>query len=263
MSHISAQQRLCTRASLEEEFRNLGVHEGDTILLHSSLSAIGWVNGGAESVIYALLDVLGGSGTLVVPTHTGNNSDPIGWRCPPVPEEWWQTIRDTMPAYHPKISQTRAMGQIPELLRTWPGALRSAHPQTSFAAVGAKAEAITRGHALSCRLGEESPIIELERSGARGLLLGVGFDSNTVFHLAEYRTAASTESNSFAVLVNGEREWVTVEDTTLDSTDFRNLGQDFEREGSVIRGRVGDAECRLFSISEAVTFATRWMNTYR
>lgn len=74
---------VCTKQSLISDFKKLGIVEGETLLLHSSLSRLGWVNGGAETVISALLEVLGDEGTLVVPTYTGDNTDPAEWRSPP------------------------------------------------------------------------------------------------------------------------------------------------------------------------------------
>jgi len=87
---------LCTRKSLADQFRELGVNHGDTLLLHSSLRSLGWVNGGAEAVILALLDVLGNTGMLMVPTQSSDNSDPANWQHPPVPEAWKPIIRETM-----------------------------------------------------------------------------------------------------------------------------------------------------------------------
>ncbi len=91
------------------------------------------------------------------------------------------------PALSPRRGASRA---IRGTLRTWPGALRSAHPQTSFAAVGARAAEVVEGHAPDCRLGERSPLARLEAMAARVLLLGAGYDTCTSFHLAEYRIPA-------------------------------------------------------------------------
>src|SRR3569833_1910258 len=79
---------ICTMESLNHDFRALGIREGDTLLVHSSLGSLGWVCGGAEAVVRALLTPLGQEGTLAVPTQTEDNSDPKEWKQPPVPEEW-------------------------------------------------------------------------------------------------------------------------------------------------------------------------------
>ncbi|MEU8827495.1 AAC(3) family N-acetyltransferase [Streptomyces sp. NPDC048636] len=254
---------LCTRGSLAAELRELGLRPGETLLVHSSLSALGWVCGGAGTVVQALLDVLGTQGTLVVPTHSGDNSDPAGWCAPPVPETWWAEIRAAMPGYDPRTTPTRGVGRIPETLRTWPGALRSAHPQTSFAAVGADARAIVDGHALDCRLGERSPLARLEEAAARILLLGAGFGSCTAFHLAEYRIPAPVVDNSFAVITPRGRRWRTVRDTSISEERFEELGADFARERPVLRGRVGAAEARLFALADAVGYAETWLAAHR
>lgn len=77
---------LQTRASLAAALRDLGVRPGETLLAHTSLSSLGWVCGGPVALVQALLDAVGPDGTLTVPTHSGDNSDPAGWSAPPVPE---------------------------------------------------------------------------------------------------------------------------------------------------------------------------------
>src|SRR5579871_1511410 len=112
-----------TRESLTADLRALGVQPGMTLLVHSSLSALGWVSGGPVAVVQALLDVLGHDGTLVTPTQSGQYSDPAYWVAPPVPEAWWPIIRETMPAFDPRTAPTRGMGAIVEVFRNWPSAL--------------------------------------------------------------------------------------------------------------------------------------------
>ena len=147
--------------SLANDFAALGLREGMTVLVHSSLSSLGWVNGGSQAVIMALEQVLTSSGTLVMPTHSGDLSDPAYWQNPPVPEAWWGVIRDTMPAFDPELTPTRSMGKIPETFRKQEGVLRSGHPQVSFAAWGAMAARVTGGHTLEYSLGEGSPLARL------------------------------------------------------------------------------------------------------
>lgn len=254
---------LCTRDSLAAELRAVGIRPGETLLVHSSLSSLGWLCGGAGAVVQALLDALGENGTLVVPTHSGDNSDPSEWGNPPVPEAWWDAIRAVMPPYDPRTTPSRGVGVLPEVVRTWPGAVRSAHPQTSFAAIGPRASAIVDGHALDCRLGERSPLARLEEAGARVLLLGAGFGSCTAFHLAEYRIPAPYVDNSFAVMTPEGRRWTTVREASISEERFDELGADFEKERSVVRGTVGEAEVRLFAVADAVAYAEGWLAEHR
>ncbi|ALG08530.1 aminoglycoside N(3)-acetyltransferase [Kibdelosporangium phytohabitans] len=252
---------LCTTETIAEDLRAAGVEAGETLLVHSSLRSLGWVAGGAVAVVQALLEVLGPHGTLVVPTLTADNSDPAGWSSPPVPRQWWPAIRASMPAYDPLVTPSTQVGVIPESVRTWPGALRSAHPRTSFAAVGAAAAELTSGHAVDCKYGEQSPLARLERAGARVLLLGTGFDTCTCFHLAEYRiTGAVTTDESFAVMTPQGRQWTTVRDTATNDERFGELGEDFARDRPVRRGTVGAAATRLFPLADAVAYAQRWLS---
>lgn len=250
---------LVTQATLAEQLRDLGVRRGETLLVHSSLSSLGWVCGGPVAVVQGLLDALGPDGTLVVPAQSGDLSDPAVWSNPPVPEEWWEEIRATMPAYDPLVTPTRGVGVIPETVRTWPGARRSVHPQTSFAAVGLRAAEVLDGHALDCRLGERSPLARLEALHARVLLLGAGYDACTSFHLAEYRIPTPLVK----VGRPGPAGWEVVTEVSITSERFDELGHDFERDRPVVRGRVGAADARLFPVADAVAYAQRWLEIHR
>jgi len=257
---IAATAAPVTRAGLAGDLGRLGVRPGSVLLVHSSLSALGWVCGGAQAVVEALLDALGPEGTLVVPTHTNNNSEPSVWQHPPVPEDWWPVIRAAMPAYDPAITPVRGLGVVVEVARTWPGARRSDHPHDSFAAIGQQAETVTAGHALDSGFGERSPLARIHDLDGDVLLLGVGHGSNTSLHLAEHRVPdPPREPYGAAVMEAGGRRWMTWEDVVADESDFGALGAEFDATGAVTVGRVGAGEARLMRQRELVAFAVGWM----
>ena len=254
-----------TVESLQADFKALGIKKGMVLVVHSSLSAIGWVCGGAVAVIIALQEVIGKTGTLVMPTHSTDLSDPSQWKNPPVPESWWQTIRETMPAYDPDLTPTRSMGKIAETFRKQEGVLRSTHPQGSFCARGPHASSIIDNHSLAYRFGEHSPLARIYDLGGSVLLLGVGYSSNTSIHLAEYRANFPTKrvvQESAPVSRAGSRTWATFEDIDVDDSDFDRLGEDFLRSdtGKVVQhGKVGIADCQLMPQRAVVDFAVDWL----
>jgi aminoglycoside 3-N-acetyltransferase len=255
---------LVTRTSLTTELAGLGVRAGSVLLVHSSLRALGFVCGGPVAVVQALLDVLGPQGTLVVPTHTPDNSDPTNWQHPPVLEAWWPVIRAETPGFDPEATPSRHMGVIAEAVRTWPGAWRSDHPHVSFAAVGPAADELTDEHTLDEMLGEHSPLGRIYAADGDVLLLGVGHASNTSLHLAEYRVPSPVRAPyGAAVLAGGDRHWVWWEDVNTDADDFAALGTAFDATGATTIGPVGAATCRLMRQRAAVDFAVGWLTANR
>lgn len=259
---------LHTQESLTEAFAACGVQAGQVLIVHSSLKQIGGsICGGPEAVVNALLTVLGDEGTLVMPTHTTNNSEPSYWMYPPVPEDWWPQIRAHTPAYDPNTTRTRAMGILVETFRTYPGVLRSAHPMWSFAAKGKQASFITQGHTLDVEMGNDSPLGHLYELDASILLLGVPHANNTSLHLAEYRAnhKKGYEEQGSAMLVDGQRQWVTYTIMIPDADDFDKLGADYEADfpQAVTIGKVGNAVTRCMKMRPIVDFSVQWLEKHR
>lgn len=251
------------------DLRALGLREGEVALVHASLRAVAgmrsMVVGGAQAVLLALRDAVEASGTLVVPTFSPECSDPATWTRPPAPASWWPTFRNHLPAFDPLRTPSRGVGSLPELLRTWPGALRSTHPQCSFAALGPAAASIVGRQPLDEPFGEEGPLGALARLDARIVLLGVDYERCTAFHLAERRSRLPVRflRTGAPVERGGRRRWLEWSAPIVHSNDFSALGASYEREGSVARGLVGRAETRTFRLAHAVAFATAWLEANR
>jgi len=228
-------RKLVTVPTIIDGLSDLGVCDGATLLVHCSMSSFGHIEGGAQSVVEALIAAVGLSGTLVMPTLTHGRFDPSEWRNPPAPEEQWERIRFETPAFHPDKTPTdHTMSSVYELFRTWPGAVRTNHPHTSVAAWGKHRDRITQVHRLEERFGDSSPLGVLYELNAQVLFLGTNYATNTCFHLAEYRRPSPPMREFLIVQGDGdERRLVTYTDV--------------------------DAECRLFSFRSAVDFAQDWL----
>src|SRR5829696_7137660 len=129
---------LVARSRLVRDLRNLGLEPGGVTMVHCRMSALGYVVGGAETVVRALLDVVGPEGTLVAYT---------GWQdAPPddlgvLDEAARRAYLEEHPPYDPRTAlSSRDHGRVPEALRTWPGSRHSGHPEAGVAAVGPLAQ---------------------------------------------------------------------------------------------------------------------------
>src|SRR5690554_4784310 len=183
---IQLTKRPNTINSLVKDFKELGLEAGDVVIAHFAMSKMGWVSGGAEAVILALKEVITDEGTIVMPAQSAGNSDPEDWENPPVPKEWFETIRNSIPVYNPKTTPTRGIGVIPELFRTFPGVIRSNHPHASFTSFGKLKNEIITNHELSPMFGINSPLGNLYKiKNSKILLVGTTFETSTALNLSE------------------------------------------------------------------------------
>lgn len=260
------ERALVLKKDILKALKAVGVQPGQTIMVHTSLGALGFVCGGAQVVIEALAEAVGEEGTLMMPTQSWKNLDPtagVHWQ---EPEEWWQAIRDNWPAYDKAITPTNTMGAVAEMFRRWPGAIRSDHPARSVAALGKNAEYLTGDHDLSDIFGETSPVGKLYALDGYVLLIGVGYDKNTSLHLADVRADypgkhMSTESS--AVLENGKRVWKSYETLYVDGEDFTQIGEAFEARCRVTKAPLGNSRIVLMKQRELVDFAVEWIEKNR
>ncbi|WP_255948011.1 aminoglycoside N(3)-acetyltransferase [Streptomyces odontomachi] len=271
-----------TRASLADDLAELGVRPGGVVLVHARMGTVGPIrqrpgeytrDPAAEPLLGALQDVLGRRGTVVVPSFTEGNSTTSRVhrrRTEGMTADQRAAFRSRMPAFELDHTPSDGMGRFAETVRRAPGARRSSHPQTSFVALGSQAAKAVSCHDEKCHLGEESPLRWLYENDARILLIGVGYQVCSAFHLAEYRVPNPPRRDYACVVVQkGRPAWITYEDVDLDDTDFADLGTDFEKNDldrcspRVLRGLVGGAETRSLVMSAAVDFAVTWLSEKR
>ncbi|NLD87275.1 MAG: AAC(3) family N-acetyltransferase [Clostridiales bacterium] len=153
---------MITYSDIRLSLEMMDVMPGDTLLMHSALTSIGPVEGGADTVIDAFLDAVGPEGTIVMSTLTG-----------------WGEPFDA-------ATSPSAVGYISEVFRRRKGVLRSLHPVHSVAAYGKMAQYIVSGHEdCESGCGEGTPYFKLKEIGAKAVLLGVDMDRNTIMHSLE------------------------------------------------------------------------------
>ncbi|GII54613.1 AAC(3) family N-acetyltransferase [Planotetraspora thailandica] len=257
-----------SQETLTHSLRELGLGPGEVVLVHASLRRVGAMADGVATLVAALREAVGEEGTIVVPTFTSWNSDTsriYRARVSGMGRIRGRLYRWTIPAYEAATSSSIECGRLSEHVRLLPGAVRSDHPQTSFAAVGPQARRLMADHMLESHLGEESPLAKLFDAKAKVLLLGVGFDKCTGFHLAEYRYDPRPPAAEYgcAMRIDGRRTWRRYNDVVLDDSDFHKCGRDMEQAVFMEYGQVGNAESRLFSLVEAVQHAEGWMRNHR
>jgi len=235
-----------TKDDITRALRHIGVASGDVLLVHSSLSALGYVEGGANAVIDALLEAVGTNGTVMVPTITGRPEH--GPDCPPEFD-----VRHS-------ASWT---GIVPETFRRRPDALRSLHPTHSVAAIGPKAAFLVANHERSSTpCGRDTPYGRLVSLGGKVLLLGVDHNRSTLFHHVEEEASLAYHLQVQPVVarvtgVDGVQEEtppIYLHDWST-PRDFNRLEPALINGGAELVGTVGKAPTRLIDAARMVEIA--------
>ncbi|MCC7262001.1 MAG: AAC(3) family N-acetyltransferase [Candidatus Latescibacteria bacterium] len=214
------------------------------MLVHSSLRSFGRVEGGAHTVVQALLDLLGQAGTLVVPTFHHS----FFWGGP---QQVWN--REQTPSY---------MGLISETARTWPGARRSAHAPHPLAAIGAHAEDLS-GRRNTSVYAFDSPFYRLLELDAWVLLMGVDFNVCTLLHLVEELAEVPYrywDDLTGTVVLDGQASVQTFPFMRRHPgvhNDFLRCGRELEQQGLVQRTQVGPSLWRALRVRRLCDFALR------
>lgn len=261
---------IVTRSQLVRQLRGLGLEAGQVVMLHASVRAVGWVVGGPDQVLAALLEVLGPEGTLMMMVSWEDGTFEMAeWS-----EEKRRAYLEEAPPFDPARSRAyRKWSILTEYLRTWPGSCRSVHPDGSMAAVGRLAAWITADHPLRYGHGPGSPLAKLCEAGGKVLLLGAPFTSLTLLHYAEHLARVPGKRvvrYRCPVLQAGRRVWVELEEYDTNSPIgewegdgyFSLIPQEALGRGLGRMGPVGAALCHLFDAAGLHRFAVQWLEDH-
>lgn len=235
-----------TKAAVTAGLIRLGLKNGDDVGVHSSLSSFGYVEGGADAVIDALLDTVGPRGTVVMSTHSANLSE--DQRTPELTALGISWLMKILP--YDVATTPVTTGVIPETFRKRLGVVRGRHPSLSVAALGPKAPVLSEGwHRL------------LEVDGYI-LLIGVGLDRCTAMHLAETRVRLPARIREkitpprWFVEQFPEREW---EWDVGPYPDFAQLTRPCLERGIMKAGTVGNAALRLVKLRDLIDLYVEYL----
>jgi aminoglycoside 3-N-acetyltransferase len=267
MPHREEHRPVITKTGIISDLLRLGVAPGQVVMLHASVKAIGWVVGGPDTALQALLDILTPDGTLMM--MVGMEDPP--YHLPEWSAEKQEAYLQEYPPFDPATSRAdRRYGILTEYLRSRPGAHRSGHPESSFAAVGRLAKWVTEDHPLNYGYGSGSPLAHLCEAKGKVLMLGAPLDTITLLHYAEFLADVPNKRvvrYRMPVLREGRRVWIVLEefDTSRGIVDWQGedyfpiIAREYLSSGKGASGIVGAAESHLLDADELVKFGVGWM----
>lgn len=225
-----------TCLELQNQLKEMDLYPTDTVLVHSSMKSMGAVEGGADTVLDALMEYFS-RGLLLLPTHT------------------WAQMGEEYREFDP-VKEDACVGILPNLFRKRPGVCRSLHPTHSMAAYGAGAEEYTAGEEkcnTPCTPG--GCYDRLKDINGRILLAGVTHARNTYIHSVEEvlnipNRLTDKPVEFYTKMPDGSRKKIFMRRhynavQPYISEDFVKLTQAFYETGAARQVRFGNAECIL------------------
>ncbi|MEI7667946.1 MAG: AAC(3) family N-acetyltransferase [Erysipelotrichaceae bacterium] len=251
---------MITVETLTEHFKALKIEAGDVIEVHASLDALGFICGGAEAILTALLKLVGHDGTLVTNAHQLLNQDPALLDIP-IALEAYPTYRKMMLAYHGKQSSIDQVDALSYAVQLKDLSLVSPHPTYAVMAYGKQAKWITQTHALENSFSDHSPYARCLELKAKVLLLGVDYSVVSSLHLAEFQSKnRPLEVKACALLKEGQRKWVEYLDYAYQSDYLNEVGMMLEADHQVSILALGNSQSKLFMLEKAIEVAKEYLS---
>lgn len=228
-------------------------------MVHASVRSVGRITGGVNVLVQAMLDAIGPAGTLTAYVDF---------------EPFYEEGDAEIPVFDKRIAHAaRDHGILHEALRTWPGAIRSDHPDAGVVAIGRLAEWITEDHPFQYGYGEGSPFEKIIQANGRVLMIGAPLDTITLLHYAEHKACIPDKRivryRRLMPSANGP-EWVNFEefDTSqpvhdaLPENCFELIAMDYLDNGRGCKANIGNAQSFLFNGEDLVGFGIDWLHRH-
>lgn len=250
-----------TKDDLKMAFAQMGIRKGMLVFVQSSLRPFGWVVGGAQAIIDALMETVTYDGTIVMPAFTKNLSDPSMYKSGTVPRDSWYDIRQSSLPFNKRLSSPVNMGEVAVQFMRNDAVLRSNHPAYSFLAWGKYAKLVVEKHPLHFGLSKDSPLSKIVDLNGFVLLAGMNYDKCEMFDLAQYSNRnCPIRVLTYPVEKGGNVHWIKMLDKEISTNAYKAIGATMEERGVVKTLEVGNATCRFFSAREAINSATVYLN---
>jgi len=223
---------LLRKDGLKESLAELGIRSGQAVVVHAALSSFGSLEGGADTVIRALKELITEEGLILMPAFTYETS--YGSIKP-------DRIRKSK-SFHPGFPVSKPIGTVAETFRKSEGVCRNFHPQLSFCFWGREAASLSQKYYMSDSLSENSPLGEILSRDGYVLLLGTEFETISILHTAEYiADVPYNDYKAFYGYRQDSQHIVAELRTTGHSGEFRKIA------GLLLLGKVAFTSIRIES----------------
>ncbi|MDE6195515.1 MAG: AAC(3) family N-acetyltransferase [Erysipelotrichaceae bacterium] len=250
-----------TKEDVKLHLQSLGIQKGMLVLVDAAIHNFGYISGGAQAIIEALMEIVGYEGTIIMPSFTMEHMDPSCKSKYRIEREHWEYIRQNPMAFHRKLSAPTSQDALVHQFMRNEAIARSCHPLYSFVAWGKYAKLLCDKHPLHFGLSKDSPLGKIVDLNGYVLLLGCDYKECTMFHLARYHgEQLPIKIVSAAIQQNKQVVWKDMLDLELINDDFAVIGEAMEERKVVKTSYLGTGRCRFFSAREAVRIASAYFN---
>lgn len=252
-----------TKEDFKETLSSMGIQKGMVIFLQANTNSLGYMVGGGQALIEALMEKVGYNGTIVMPSFTPQLADPANIK-PAIAREKWHQVREFAAPFDRKLTAPSGSDALIHQFLRNEGVIRSYHPLYSFAAWGKYAKLICDKHPLHFGLNQDSPLGKIVEFNGFVLLMGCSYSECTMFQLARYHGEQLPVCLKSAPIVNNKkRVWKDMLDLEYNQQNFEAIGEEMEDRSIVKIAMVGDGLCRFFSAREAQHIATAYFHIHK